>query len=160
MSEAVSLLHNMSAPPKSVVNYTGLRRVRVKNRTKSESGEEFGVALAFRLPPYVRSTFAARLIEVIGEGRGKGSPESRLLRLIEDRARDLPIPDGAVVIPVQSDHQTLWPDALAAIAVITKSSENVWLRGKTPRLSVLRNRREISLLIPPAFATKLEEMTQ
>ena len=160
MSESVSLLHNMSAAPKSVVNYSGLRRVRVRNRTKAEPGEEFGIALAFRLPAYVRSMLAARLIEVIGEGRGEGSPESRLLRLIEDRARDLPIPDGAVVIPVRPDHRILWPDALAAIAVITKSSENVWLRGKTPRLSVLRNRREISLLIPPVFAKNFEEMTQ
>ncbi len=97
------------------------------------------------------------MLDAIGQERRGGDSERHLLQLIENRARELPIPDGAVVIPASRDHLSPWPDALAAIAVITKSSDNVWLRAKSPRLSVLRNRREVSLLIPPAFASELEE---
>ena len=159
MSEAVSLLHNMSAPPRSVVKYAGLA-AEAPIRRKTGLGDVFGTAVAFHLPYYLRRMGATALLDVIGEGGGEGNPESRLLRFIEARARDLPIPDGAVVIPTRPDHLAPWPDALAAIAVITKSSDNIWLRGKFPRLSVLRNRRKVSLLIPPAFATKLEETTR
>ena len=159
MSEAVPLLHNMSAPPRSVVKYAGLA-AEAPNRRKTGLGDVFGTAVAFHLPPGLWRMGAKALLDVIGEGGGEGNPEGRLLRFIEARARDLPIPDGAVVIPTRPDHLAPWPDALAAIAVITKSSDNIWLRGKFPRLSVLRNRRKVSLLIPPAFATKLEETTR
>jgi hypothetical protein len=155
------LLHNMSAPPKSVVKYAGLSAAaKARDRMNSVPHDVFGTAVAFRLSANLGRVDAAALLDLIGEGRPKGGCENRLMQLIETRARELLIPDGAVVIPVAPDHRAPWPDALAAIAIITKSSDNIWLRGKFPRLSVLRDRREISLLIPPAFATKLEEMTR
>ena len=132
-------IRNMSAPPKSVVKYAGLASVaEVGGRRKARSRDVFGAAVAFRLPTNLRRVDAATLLDVIGEERGEGAPETRLLRLIEDRARELAIPDGAVVIPVRPDHRAPWPDTLAAIAVITKSSDTIWLRGKTPRLSPRR----------------------
>ena len=161
MSEAVSALHNMGKKPTSVVRYAGLATVaEAENRGHSGSCDVFGTAVTFRLSESLRGLSAAVLLDVIGEERGEASPESRLLQLIEERARELPIPDGAVVIPVRPDHQAPRQDGLAAMAVITKSSDTVWLRGKTPRLSVLRSRWKASLLIPPLFATKLEETTR
>ena len=77
-------IRNMSAPPKSVVKYAGLASVaEVGGRRKARSRDVFGAAVAFRLPTNLRRVDAATLLDVIGEERGEGSPERRLLQLIE-----------------------------------------------------------------------------
>ena len=76
MSEAVSLLHNMSAPPRSVVKYAGLT-AEAPIRMKTGLGDVFGTAVAFHLPSNLWRMGAKALLDVIGEGGGEGSPETR-----------------------------------------------------------------------------------
>jgi hypothetical protein len=75
--------------------------------------------------------------------------------LIDERAAALPLPDGCAAIPPRVEHRILWWDPLSALAVLAKCSAHVWLRAKTPSLAAAIARREVSLLIPPAFAARL-----
>jgi hypothetical protein len=85
-----------------------------------------------------------------------GQDASRQLEvLINARALLLPLPAGSVVIPAETWHPVLWGDALSALAVLCKCSDNLWLQGKTPALSMTLTRRQVSLLIPPQFANRL-----
>jgi hypothetical protein len=85
-----------------------------------------------------------------------GQDASRQLAiLINARALSLPLPAGCVVIPAETWHPVLWGDALSALAVLCKCSDNLWLQGKTPALSMTLTRRQVSLLIPPQFANRL-----
>ncbi len=165
MSETTPLLHNMSAPPKSVVAYAGLGREAKsyvpKNTDMRPGGHRshgvFGTFITFRLPQTLRYCEPEEIpklfnLETIGR------PVTALLKLIDKRAKELLLPDACVVVPANPVHFRPWPDPLAAIAVITKSSNNVWLRHKTPLFSKLRKRDAVSLLVPPAFAKRIEEL--
>ena len=159
MTDSPTLLHNSGSPPRSTVKYEGLSGILGNAAGSDKKGlkvlsrdREFGTALVFRLPSSVRGLSARYLLPLCGKGEGSGSPEKKLLRFIEARARELPLPEGAVVIPVREYHLEIYTDLLSVLAVLTKSSTSVWLRAKSPRLSALKNRREVSLLIPPAFA--------
>ena len=164
MIETTQLLHNMSTPPKSVVKYSGL-----KNNAKAtdlhgtgggwlaaSNNSAFGSFITFRIPENLRRCGAKTILERLGLKSGS-EPERTLLDLIEARARELVLPDACVVIPTKTDRPCPWPDPLAILAVITKSSASIWLRSKTPRLSVLRKAPVISLLVPPVFAEQIEE---
>ncbi len=164
MNEAPSLLHNMSSPPRSTVSYSGLSGrmdeagLDEKGTSGSRKGNsEFGTGLVFRLPEKVRGFTARYLLPLCTNGESGGTSEKNLLRLIEARASELSLPEGAVVIPVREHHLEIYTDLLSALAVLTKCSASVWLRAKSPRLSTLKVRREISLLIPPSFAQNLGE---
>ncbi len=163
MIETAQLLHNMSTPPKSVVKYNGLRKnakatdiqgTGVGWLAASNNGA-FGSFITFRLPDNLRRCGAKTILERLGFKSGS-APEKTLLDLIEARAKELVLPDACVVIPTKIDRPCPWPDPLAILAVITKSSASIWLRSKTPRLSVLRKNPEISLLVPPTFADQIE----
>jgi hypothetical protein len=164
MTEATALLHNMSSPPRSTVSYSGLsgRMDKVGPGEKGASDllrgrGEFGTALVFRLPKSVRGFSARYLLPLCAPEEGKSAPEKTILRLIEARARELSLPDGAVVIPVKEHHFKINTDLLSVLAVLTKCSASVWLRAKSPRLSALKTLREVSLLIPSSFTQNLEE---
>ena len=167
MIEASQLLHNMSAPPKSVVKYTGLSNATT---TAGPGGTGvcgvrfahdgvFGAFIAFRLPEVLHRRLPGIILEHLGLKPGPAS-EKKLLGLIRERANALALPDACVVVPTKNDHPCPWPDPLAALAVITKSSANIWLRSKTPRLSTLRNISEISLLVPPGLAEQIKELSE
>jgi len=167
MSDYAELLHNMSAPSKTVVKYAGLS---VLTKPIQSSGGSlgglsdahdgvFGSFIAFRLPPELQSRSVASLLKLLGKKPGRNQDQT-LIQLIERRAKELPIPDGCVVKPCKEQHFCPWPDPLAALVIITKSSANVWLRGKTPRLSAIGKRTEVSLLLPPEFAARLKEVTK
>ena len=167
MIDNASLLHNMSAPPKSVIKYTGLAGLATKSgfggtgmgARKNAPENVYGSFIAFRLPKGMRVRSAALILERLGKEAGPDAEET-LLELIERRVTELPLPDGCVVKPCERSHTSPWPDPLAALAIITKSSTNVWLRGKAPRLSLLGNRSSVSLLLPPAVAARLQEASQ
>jgi hypothetical protein len=129
---------------------------RRANGSQQGNGE-FGTALVFRLPGSVRHLTARHLLSLCPTEEGGGTLKKKLLRLIETRARELSLPDGAVVIPVREHHLEIYTDLLSVLAVLTKCSASVWLRAKSPRISALKVRREVSLLIPPSFAQNLEE---
>jgi hypothetical protein len=109
------------------------------------------------LPKNLRRCGAKTILERLGLKSGS-APEKTLLDLIEARARELVLPDACVVIPTKIDHPCPWPDPLAILAVISKSSASIWLRSKTPRLSVLQKTPAISLLVPPNFADQIKEL--
>ena len=166
MSDNASLLHNMSAPPRSVVKYnglstealaTGVRRSQ-KIGVPCSNYDVFGRFITFHLPVNLRRCGARTILKRLGMELGS-TPEVTLLHLIEARAKELRLPDACVVVPTKIDHPCPWTDPLAILAVITKSSGSIWLRSKTPRLSVLRKVSAISLLVPPIFADQIEELS-
>ena len=164
--EACGVLANMSAPSKTVVRYSGLVDARKPDRpgkmglppVHDANEGVFGRAACFSLPPELRDRGAREIARIVIGNRRSQNPEKDLRDLIEKRAEELPLPDGAVVVPHDPHVIMLETDALSVLAVLTKSSDRVWLRSKTPRLSALGQRNMISLLIPPAHVARLEEM--
>ena len=173
-AEHAPLLHNMSAPPKTVVTYTGLSGL-AKQSGPGGSGtsavavrgaDVFGVPLCFALPAaFTADTPEAVLAEVYAQAQSREAGDAHdraalpidatLERLIDARAAELPLPDGCLVVPADDVHAMPWPDLLAALAVLAKCSDTVWLRAKTPSLTAALARRRASLLVPPRFAQAL-----
>jgi hypothetical protein len=58
------------------------------------------------------------------------------------------------LILAHESHVVIWTDPLTVMAVLSKSTETVWLRAKTPSFGSALQRRSLSLLVPPAFAMK------
>ena len=167
MIEPAQLLHNMSSPPKSVVKYSGLSDGTANAGTDGIGVGDgriihdgvFGAFVAFRLAPDLRHRPPRAFLKHLGIAPGS-APEKTLAGLIDQRARELALPDACVVVPSKQDHPSPWPDTLAALAVITKSSGSVWLRSKTPRLSALKKSSVVSLLVPPVYAAGIEELSK
>lgn len=168
MSECTALLHNMSAPPKSVVRYVGLASLARQTgpggsglaSVQFSGAQHLGNAIRFELPPMLDVANPAEILRGLGLAHNEtqdGPAANHLVRLINARAEQLPLPEGCAVIKSLQTHAEIWSDPLAALAALTKSTDTVWLRGKTPTLSSLLRRRCISLLIPPAFMARIKE---
>ena len=167
MIEPVQLLHNMSTPPKSVVKYTGLSEAATTTGpggsgvcgVRFSHDSIFGTFVTFRLTHSLRRRAPGTILKHLGIDPGQ-APEKTLVGLIDRRAGELALPDACVVVPAKQNHPCPWPDPLATLAIITKSAGSVWLRGKTPRLSAIKKRSVVSLLIPPACAARIEELSK
>ena len=166
MIEPAQLLHNMSSPPKSVVKYSGLSDGAANAGAdgigfggRITHNGVFGAFVAFRLAQDLRRRTPGTSLKHLGIDPGP-APEKTLAGLIDQRARELALPDACVVVPSKQDHPSPWPDTLAALAIITKSSGSVWLRSKTPRLTAMKKRSVVSLLIPPACAHRIEALSK
>ena len=153
---------NMSAPPETTIRYSGIvNLVREKDlfddsNTKTKRKHNCIVPcrpVLFRLPRAVRTCNPKKLLATIAPHTVTKNPEQEILRLIDERANQLPLPDGVAVVSAAPDHEPIWDDALAALTVLTKSSGAVWLRSKAPRLSVLSGRFQVSLLVSPTLST-------
>ena len=170
MSEAPPLLHNMSAPPKSVVRYAGLSGLAKQTSPGGtgvasvhySSAQHLGNALRFELPPMLRDVVAPlEILKRLGLPHDEvkdGPADKHLNRLINERANQLPLPEGCAVIKGLQAHPEVWDDPLATMAVLTKSTDTVWLRGKSPTLSNLQRWSCISLLVPPGFMARIKEI--
>ena len=167
MIEPLQLLHNMSTPSKSVVKYTGLSEAATSAGSSSKGNIDgcltqdgvYGAFVLFRLAQDLRRRAPGTILKLLGIDPGP-APEKTLTGLIDQRARELALPDACVVVPAKQNHPCPWPDPLSALAIITKSSSSVWLRSKTPRLSAIKKRSVVSLLIPPAHAAQIEELSK
>jgi hypothetical protein len=171
MNARTRLLHNMSAPPKSVVKYEGLSGLAL-HRSPGGTGltsvgyrnpAVFGRYVRFELPQAWRGLDALgilRSLEVAHDEAIHGRPERHLQMLVNQRADALPLPEGCAVVPTAHAHPMPWPDPLAALAVLSKSTDTVWLRGKTPALVAAVQREAVSLLVPPAFADRIAELNR
>jgi hypothetical protein len=157
MIEGSAILQNMSTPSRTTIRYSGLANLvgRRAHGTVSESEpahcqKYLGSSrpVLFRLPRGERFTNPKKLLTAIALDAVTKNPEQEIIRLIEERAGQLPLPDGVAVVSARPGHEQIWDDVLAALAVLTKSSGAVWLRSKAPRLSVLSGRSQISLLVP------------
>lgn len=176
MCGASPLLHNMSAPPKSVVKYSGLADLSSARRpTGSEANSigfngagVFGIPVRFELPAQLVGQTPADVLRYLGvalrvDAQADAKPVSeadahrQLCELINARANELPLPEGCVVIASLPNQRLIWADALSALAILAKSSEAIWLRSKSPALSAALARTEVTLLVPPAFADRLPD---
>jgi hypothetical protein len=158
MTEHGALLHNMGAPPKTVVKYAGLRDITIPGSGTFPPGLHPlplpGVAVRFSLPAGLAGASASCILLRLGQDPGS-APEEMLAHLIDERAAALPLPDGCAAIAPRFQHRILWRDLLSVLAVLTKCSAHVWLRAKAPSLIAGIARRDVSLLIPPAFVARL-----
>jgi hypothetical protein len=162
MPERAKLLHNMSAPPKSVVKYSGLADLTTTSGpggsgvcgVRLSNAGVFGIAVRIALPVGFSGTTSTQILRQFGH-EPLADPDRQLVDLINARADTLPLPDGCLVIKSSESHHLIWNDVLSALAVITKSSDCIWLRAKTPSLSALIGRRQLSLLVPPLFVDRL-----
>jgi hypothetical protein len=168
MDHNSNLLHNMSAPPKSVVRFAGLLRFTTQDEPggspqpgqASQGGSMFGMPLRFNLDSEWLGISPIEMLTRLNlksDEQHSANPSLQLSLLINTRANELPLPEGCAVIPVQSWHTILWSDPLTVLAILAKSTETVWLRSKTPSLIRAVQRESVSLLIPPGFAAKLPE---
>ncbi len=163
MTEGSAIFHNMSSPPSTTIRYSGLtnlvgKRARVAV-SKSETAcnrNYIGLSrpVLFLLPRGVRSTNPRKLLTAIAPDTVTKNPEQEIKRLIDERAKQLPLPDGVAVVSTYPSHEQVWDDELAALAALTKSSGAVWLRSKAPRLSALSGRFKVSLLVPYTCTAK------
>ena len=156
------LLHNMSAPPKTIVKYSGLadlvefggRRTVIDLTLRSRAIGLFGTKVRFALPQELKGRSPGFLLRHLGVTALKDSAR-QLVALINKRASELPLPDGCAVIPALAEHPILWTDTLTALAVLTKCSDCIWLRDKSPALSTALQHKQVTLLVPPLFAGRL-----
>jgi hypothetical protein len=174
MNDHPALLHNMSAPPKSLVKYEGLSdfvirhlpggsgvtSVGYKPCTPGGTPRQFGTAVRFSLPPEFAALTVEALLEILDAGATQPAgrdPTAHLRALINARASAMPLPDGCAVIPAEKTHTVLWDDPLSALAILCKCADTVWLRSKNPSLIAIQQRSAVSLLVPPTFASRLPE---
>lgn len=164
-----SLLHNMSAPPTTTVRYAGLGTqaessasvskvsTSKKSSAKPINPRAFGVAVHFAIEQSMTSTTAIGILRRLKTKPGSNA-DATLAALIETRAAEFPLPDGCLLMPRHSIELpastvcTLWPDLLSTLAVLSKCSDHVWLRAKSPSLSAALTRRSATLFVPPQLA--------
>ena len=167
MCDSGELLHNMSAPPKSVVKYSGLADLATV-RSPGGSGVTgigfksdgfFGIPVRFALPAELAGKSPADILRHLGAD-AQPDPERQLCALINARANELPLPEGCAVIAALEGHRLIWSDALSALAILAKCSDAIWLRAKTPALNAALARTQVTLLVPPLFAEHLPKESQ
>ena len=132
-----SLLHNMSVPTKTTIT-----RAAPAHRV-------YGQGIVVALPENFRAADPAELLKALdGKKARKESPDHALRRLIETRARELPLPPAVAVTGQERVGDTECTDLLTIVTVLAKSSSRVYLRDKEPNLSSIVSGRRLVLLIP------------
>ena len=165
MQDYTSLLHNMSAPPKTVVSFAGLGFGKPAQSPKAAlahetavrtHAEDFGTVLTFALSADMSAKTARSILKLL-QAKPGSDPDNTLTTLIDARAAALPLPDGVLVVPptARGLHRVLWPDLLSVLAVLSKCSDHVWLRAKNPSVSAALSRRSVSLFVPPTLHHRL-----
>ena len=188
MREALGLLHNMSAPPKSVLRYEGLAGLASQSgpggsgvtQLRYTAKELFGTPVRFAfdlawtklsaveilnylqveavtsLPANSQAGVEPSVEQLKALNTARAQAATRQLNaLINQRAQAMPLPEGCAVIVPRPGHAVLFADLLSTLAIFSKCTESVWLRGKTPSLIAARGYKEVSLLIPPNFCEQL-----
>ena len=162
------LLHNMSAPPKTVVKYAGLEGLAKQSGPGGSgvTGLKYsnpvvnGLAIRFVLPTEFIGQDPEKILRLLKIDRSDqfSTAESQLVALINHRADELPLPEGCAVMAVNDSHGVIWPDALSALAILTKCTDSIWLRSKTPSLASIKGKPSLSLLVPPLFTNHLPKV--
>lgn len=162
MNESAPLLHNMSVPPRSTIQYNGLQDLLVH---KGFGGSGVGSiayappashALIFPvcLPVSIQSADPIDLLRAL-DAVVQDDPLAQLHGLIERRARDLPLPDACALKTLAPADALPTHDLLTALAILTKCSGRVWLRAKGPSLAAALERRQAFLLVPSPWSERL-----
>ena len=146
--EPPALLHNSGVPPRTTVVYSGIGRSERCRAPLPYHGPGLVIGTA-EVQEEWRDHSPEDMLELLGAAPAEDA-EAELIRLIDGRARELPLPDGLAVFPEVVGSPAPWPDPLSTLALLTKSSDSVWLREKRPRLRLART--SIALLVPPPWA--------
>jgi len=152
--EGPDLAHNMGFRPRTEVRFSGLGRPE-NARGFCRNAPPRGTLLAASLPAEWRAYKPRRLLEELGVKASAAKAEQVLTDLINAHAQTLPLPDGLVVLPRGVDTTCHWSDPLTALALITKSSNAVWLRAKNPQLRLAWH--QITLLVPAPWDANLQK---
>ena len=158
----------MSAPPKTVVKYAGLEGLAKQSGPGGSgvTGLKYtnpvvnGLAVRFVLPTGFIGQDPENILRLMKIDRSDqfSAAESQLVALINHRADELPLPEGCAVMSVNDSHGVIWPDALSALAILTKCTDSIWLRSKTPSLASIKGKPSLSLLVPPLFTNRLPKV--
>src|SRR5690242_17062627 len=105
-----ALLHNMSAPPRTVIQH--------------EAVAPPGSKLLFELPPGFRFAWPGALLERLTGRRRRGAAraEAELRMLLNEHAARLPLPPAALVA-ASADGAKAVEDLLTVCTVLAKSSD-------------------------------------
>ncbi len=171
MNDHCGLLHNMSAPPKSVVKYEGLSDLAslgspggsgVTGVSFKNNKYLFGKPVRFEVAKEWKGLSHLELLQQLHRQSqfdlsedAKADPEKHLTTLINQCANALPLPEGCAVIVWHTSHDVVWSDPLTALAILSKCTQEIWLRSKSPSLISALQLRTVSLLIPPNFVSQL-----
>jgi len=159
------LLHNMSTPPKTVVKYAGLEGLAKQSGPGGSgvTGLKYtnpvinGLAVRFVLPTEFIGLDLEKILRLLKIDLSYQflTAESQLVSLINHRADELPLPEGCAVMAAHDSHGVIWPDVLSALSILTKCTDSIWLRSKTPSLASIKGKPSLSLLVPPLFTKQL-----
>ena len=130
-------LRNMSVPAKTTI-VLDAPRYRI-----------YGHGIVVALPGKLRVANPIQLLKALGGKKArKESSDDALRRLIETRARELPLPPAVAVTGQTRDGDTECTDLITIATVLAKSSSRVYLRDKEPNLSSIVIGRRLVLLVP------------
>lgn len=162
------LLHNMSAPPKTVVKYSGLEGLAKQSGPGGSgvTGLKYtnrvvnGLPVRFVLPTEFIGQDSEKILRLLKIDRSDrfSTADSQIVALINHRADELPLPQGCAVMAAHDSHGVIWPDALSALAILTKCTDSIWLRSKTPSIASVKGKPSLSLLVPPLFTNQLPKV--
>ena len=162
------LLHNMSSPPKTVVKYVGLEGLAKQSGPGGSgvTGLKYttrvvnGLPVRFVLPPQFSEQDSEKILLLLKIELTDQFPstDSQLIAMINQRADELQLPEGCAVMAPHDSHDVIWSDALSALAILTKCTDTIWLRSKTPSLASVKGKSSLSLLVPPLFIKQLPKV--
>jgi hypothetical protein len=136
LSHGVTLLHNMSAPSKTIITF----------QAPADRAYEHGIIVALRdgLPKLT----PARVLRLLQHEPPARQAEIMLKQLIEARAQELPLPPAEAVSSQARSGDTTCEDLLTIVTILAKSSSRVYLRDKTPNLESITAGRRLVLIVP------------
>ena len=134
-----ALLHNMSAPPRMVIQH--------------KAAAPAGRTLLFRLPPETLNTGPEGLLgQLTGSSwtSGDAAAGEELRWRVNECAVQLALPPATLVIDTTDAAEPV-DDLLAVYTVLAKSSDRVYLRDKEPNLARIEPGRRVVLRLPGAL---------
>jgi hypothetical protein len=109
----------------------------------------YGHGIVVVLPVNLRAGGPLELLKALGGKKArKETPDQALRRLIETRARELPLPPAVAVTDRARVGDTECTDLATIVTVLAKSSSRVYLSDKEPNLSSIVAGRRLILLVP------------
>jgi len=161
-----SMPRRTGTPSKSRIVYNGLETIGAGGTSDGKPvlyrGQRlFGIPVRFSLDEKWRNLEPRVLLARLGikPERSPGvDPLQQLIALINRRAEELPLPDGCIVMCTQTVYPAIWSDPLTSLAILSKSSDTLWLRSKTPSVLGAMNSMSKTLIVPPSFASYLPEV--
>jgi hypothetical protein len=131
------LLHNMSVPAKTTIAWS------------APAHRVYGHGIVVVLPASLRAGGPLALLRALGGVKDtKESPDQALRRLIETRAKELPLPAAVAITGQTRKGDSECTDLATIVTVLAKSSSRVYLRDKEPNLSSIAKGRRLILLVP------------